>query len=215
MNDEELRAAYQASLSHPRDPSRADCTAPEQLAAVADQSLPDAERERVLSHVAGCARCRDDLNVLRAVERAGRETAATTGVVDLSARRRHPWRRALAAAAVLLVASGVWSTLREGERPADVARGEAPVRLVGPAGDVPSATPLRWHLVPDASRYEVSVLNAGGQAVFEATTTDTVVALPDSTQFVPRADYYWTVRAVLQDGSGREAPPTRFRLVAP
>jgi hypothetical protein len=214
MNDDELRAAYQASLLHTTEP-RAECIAPERLAALASGALTGPERERVLAHVAECARCRADLNVLRAVERAGAETVAASDVVAIESRRRHPWGRALAAAAVLLVASGLWSTLRDDERPADVARGESPVRVIGPAGDATPATPLRWHVVPGASRYEVSVLNAGGQAVFEATTTDTAVILPDTARLVPSTEYYWTVRAVFQDGSGREAPPTRFRLVAP
>ena len=65
MNDDELRAAYGARASAPRDEDRADCPSPEELQALVDRTLPESERVRLVRHVAGCTRCRGEIELLR------------------------------------------------------------------------------------------------------------------------------------------------------
>lgn len=204
MSDARLIAAYRDLLTRRVPGDRAACVSPEQLLALARRELPEVERLRALDHVMACPLCLKDFELLRSVERGGRE-----------ARRRWPSPQALALAASLAVLAGggvLWQVVRgRGER--DVLRSvEAQVSLVAPVGPTSPADARRlvWRAAAGAADYQVEVLDPDGTAIYAAATGDTVLVLPDSVSVTSGLEYQWWVRARFLDGSERRATPQRF-----
>lgn len=77
--------------------------------------------------------------------------------------------------------------------------------------EVSAGEPLRWRAVPGATRYHVEVLDAAGDVVHAAATTDTSLALPAAVRPRAGAPYEWWVRARLADGATRRSGPGRLR----
>lgn len=82
------------------------CPELEEIAALADDALPEGARERLLAHFSECGRCREIFVATR--ELTAQEQAAGSG-------RRYLFPWALAAAAVLVLALGL--TLKKGTAP--------------------------------------------------------------------------------------------------
>jgi hypothetical protein len=183
MNDERLGALYRNALASKIPHDRAGCPSPEDVAALADASLPEARRLALVDHVGACAECSRDLALLRSVA-AARQPARTRQI-------------ALAAAAVVALAVGVPLAWRAVSPPTegDVLRGSGHhVALVAPAGvvDEEAGRVLVWRRAEGAVEYLVELSRAGA-VEFAASTRDTTLALPDSVRLVPGSDYEWSV----------------------
>ena len=217
MNDDELRGAYQLAVTRRSDASRAACPPTVSLAAIASHTADAADRVATREHVATCAHCRRDLDLLRTVESAGAEVGGTARVPTLASRRPLPWRGVLAAAAMLVVAAGAWNVLGDRGDDGDIARGGASTAVpVAPVGMVTAdARRFAWRPAAGATSYALSLIDQAARPAFGASTSDTTLALPDSVRLVPGADYVWTVEATLADGTRRRSAPARFRLATP
>lgn len=204
MSDQDVRDLYQYVLSQTAR-TRAECPSPEDLLAVAERTLSADRRLVVLDHVAGCARCLEDLRLLDAVAATGRGTLWT----------RRPAILALAASlAVTIGGALVWQLTPS--QP-DVLRGVTDqVVLVAPVGGTqPGPLAFTWRASRPATRYHLEVLDPAGSVLFKADGTDTTVALPASTQITPGTEYRWRVVALLPDGTRRQSAAEPFRIVAP
>jgi hypothetical protein len=110
------------------------------LNAFAERALPEAERERILEHMAGCARCRDIVYLARQMAGADAAPASETEVQAEPQRRwwspvfSH-WRIAWIPAAALAAGAGVlvWVHVRPAQRAVDMARVAAPPALAANA----------------------------------------------------------------------------------
>ncbi len=185
MNDDRLAALYRHSVADRKPHDRSACPPPEDVAALADGTLPDARRLALVDHVAACADCSRDLALLHSVA---------------AARQPAPYRRiAMAAAAVLALAVGaplVWRAMSPPPTD-DVFRGAGlRMALVAPTGtvDAEAGRLLVWRRVEGAAEYRVELIR-GGAVGFSATTGDTSLTLPDSVRLVTGTDYEWSVEA--------------------
>jgi hypothetical protein len=71
---------------------------------------------------------------------------------------------------------------------------------------------FQWSAMPEAVRYELSVIDDDGDVVWEATTRETTAA-PSPTTLVPGDTYYWRITAWLSDGRAMQSPLVRFTVV--
>lgn len=210
IGDARLREAYARAVAARGDASRAACPAPAALAGLARHEGAEDARIRLLDHVLTCPRCREEFELLRAIETAGGARPAAPA--------RRTWApyaaAALAASLLLAVLTDPIGRFSGADRD-PVVRGADDVLLVAPAADavVRRTGPLRaaWRRVPDARRYTLELLTPDGTVVLRETTTDTAVALAASR--LPRdGAYRWWVRAAMPDGAERQSPVRRLRI---
>ena len=212
MSDDRLRDLYAAAVKAGVAASAGTHPAPEAIAQLVRREGSEEARLATLDHVMGCADCRRDFDLLRAVERAGVQSGAAQG----RAAGRRSWMIPTALAATLLLAVGVGRTLLG---PADdTTRGgeDSPVILVAPGAEatVGEALVFTWRPVAGASRYELELLDAGGSVAAAATTTDTT-ASPGAASGLPPGQYQWWVRATTADARSVRSPLRPLRLTAP
>jgi hypothetical protein len=185
------------------------------LAALAEGTLDEQTRSRVVPHLAECTRCRA---AVASITRALTDPDVAREVEALTTRRRRPrwlaWSGvAGAAAAVLLVVM----IPRESDRAPGshrgpvIASGEVPTALA-PAGIVGTVEELRWSPVDGASRYRVTIFDPSGKVLFEATPTQSLVALPDSVVLTSGIQYLWKVEAQLGPGRSVSSELVSFTL---
>lgn len=190
MNEPELTAA---------------CPSPEALLALVRREGPEAERLATLDHVMTCQECGRDFELLRAIEKAGRQIGARP---HRSLRR---WYVPLAVAASVVLAVVVGRQLTAPGAP-DVARG-APdaVALLAPEASVAAGQPITfiWHRVPDAVSYQLEVLAPDGSLALSRTTTDTVATIEPGA--LAGGNYRWWVRGTLR---GAESVQSSMRPLA-
>lgn len=140
---------------------------------------------------------------------------------DARASRAPWWRRGgaqMALAACSLLAVGLVARERMGGG-VEATRGSAGagVELVSPATDIgadAAMTTFVWRAVPGATRYELELLGAQGEPVYQGATTDTSLVLPADVALQPGAEYRWLVRAGTTDGAQLSSPARPLRLLA-
>jgi len=173
-----------------------------EIAAYLDRRLSGVERERVESHLAGCAECREELVETHKLLRRARRPRVLFIMGAAAA----------AAALTLLVGPGLL------QRPTVTAdsllrHDDSPATLVahGPLGEVRPG-PLRfvWASEPRATTYRLTVAQADGQPVWTRSGSDTAVALPDSVSLTPGGRYLWVADALLDDGGSRSTGLREF-----
>lgn len=201
LTDEQLRELYARAVAARRDPHRAACPAPDALLAAVRREGTEQRRLVVLDHAMACADCRQDLELLRAIE-TSRRTEAGTAVQ--TRRWAAPLYIMLAASVALVAALTVWQRSQR-TTASDVLRGNGPdVATIAPLPDATvGAGPLSftWHPVPGARRYVVELLTAQGAVSASRETTDTTATLGDAR--LGAGDYTWWVRAQLDGGESR------------
>lgn len=187
MDDDSIRRLVRTQTGHV-PPNRDQCPSPEMLQAVASTPTGDASQLVVLEHVATCALCRRDFDLLRIAEAAALATARATMIPR--------WVPALAAAAVIAVVSVV--ATRSDENLVRGAQNEHPtVQLLSPAR-AETGVQLQWHAVAQAVIYRVEVTDHDGNLAFSAETADTVVLAPN---LLDATSLRWSVEARLLDGT--------------
>jgi hypothetical protein len=209
VSDERLRDLYAAALATGRARGTEPHPSPEALAALAHREGPEAARLATLDHVMSCAACQRDFALLRAVERAGTESAASG-----RGGARRGWFLPAALAASLLVAIGISRSVLQSHD--DTTRGDASaVTLVHPWPEAAAGDPLAfvWRPVPGVRRYELEVLDAGGAVAVSAATSDTTAA-PPAARALPPGDYRWWVRATTSDARTFRSALRPLRLTA-
>jgi len=197
MNEDRLRELY--ALGPARQVDDGACPDPEALRAIAERRASQEQRIETLRHVSRCPQCQRDLALLAQV------AAAEPRPTRLAAR----WLPAAAAAVLVIGAIGVLR-IRGPQDP--VFRGGDALELVGPSGEVSSAmtATLVWRTVPRAARYEVEILDADGNVVFQGNVTDTVAPMPPSV--AEAGTYRWRVTAVRADGARVQSALGAFTL---
>ena len=202
MNDDDLVRLYRLGMT-PRTPTREQCVSPEALLGVVERSGSEHDRTEAINHAMGCADCAEELELLRST-RITRE------------RERIPHAgRALAASIVLVIGLGYFGILRSRSGRViddDLTRsGAGDVRLVSPDTDARGGT-LTWHSVPGALGYTMELRRDDGTLITRATTSDTVIAVPDSVRATTNDVAYWGVVARLADGTELRSVIRRIRI---
>lgn len=219
MNDQRLRDLYQHAMSARVAGMRAECPDADRLLALVRREGSEEERLRTLDHTMSCGECQRELELLRAIEKAGGRMSGSGRTVPRDT--MISWKRAvplaLAASAVLAVSlvvrgrdGGVAEPMRSGDSASialHTARG-AELR----AGD---SLQVAWQPVSGATRFVVEVLDADGRAVLADTTSDTTHVLRDLGRLSAGRDYQWWVRAIGAGGVQRSSPLVRLRVTTP
>lgn len=151
------------------------------------------ERAGWEAHLSECPDCREEMVDARRI------------LATAPGRRRVSLVPLAAAATALLL---VWTGTMDREPPEQATRDPetsptiaiAP-RPLAPLGDVARPDGLLWSAVPGVARYRVTLFTSDGQAAWQATTTDTFVALPDTLRLAVATPNYWQVKA--ETGFGR------------
>ncbi|MFI5118787.1 MAG: hypothetical protein ACHQM4_00150 [Thermoanaerobaculia bacterium] len=192
LDDAALRAAYRDVTRRAR---QIDCPSSETLARAAAGELPSGERNELVSHLAVCSDCSEELQLARPLDEMG---AADAG-------GRRTWRFVLPLAAAVLLAAGVAIVMRSPSRlrEPDAVRGAQPsgermvpsngARLHGP----PAA--LEWTNAPPAESFEIVVFDAESTEVWRsAPSAAPKVVLPAAlrSSLKPGTPYYWRILAV-------------------
>lgn len=164
------------------------------------------------AHLETCVRCQSELALHREMQESSAEEIAAGEWIAAELHRRAasnvtPFRprsaRVLyAVAAALIVAVGIGAFLMR-EPSLDPMGGpgvyrSARLEAIAPIGDLAQPpNELRWSAVPNASRYQVKIVEVDGTLVWSARTTRTDVALPSDViaQFAPGKSLLWDVQA--------------------
>jgi hypothetical protein len=173
----------------------------ERVAALLEGRLTGVNRERAVSHLAGCDECRQELTELRSVLDTAHQM------------RSRRWMAAIAAVAAML-AFAILPRLtadRTSDGSAGVTRtedarfpdGTQVIGVVGPSDRAlvsPTRVELTWHQTGAGARYLVSVLDTSGATVWTVSVSDTSVLVPDSARLMTGNRYFWSVDARLANG---------------
>jgi predicted anti-sigma-YlaC factor YlaD len=172
------------------------------MATYIDRRASGDETRRVEDHLATCPACRT-------------EWMAVQGLVHRTALPSVRALLPLAAAATVLLLFWPWRAGRDPvHREPAVVTSQAP-GVIAPRGVVTSAPAVVWSLVPGADRYRVSVFDSVGRVLWETSTADTILAVPDSVGLTHGAAYFWRVHARTGYDRWIESSLVEFRLGTP
>jgi hypothetical protein len=175
-----------------------------ELAAYLDRRLAGRDQERIESHLAGCAECRNELLETKQLLRRSRRPR-TIAIGSFLA----------AAAALILVVRPAMTPRSPAEAAAPMRAGQDAAMMVayGPIGESSSVSPaFSWGANQRASTYRLTVTTGEGTTVWSVSTADTVVTLSDSVRLRQGERYLWVVDALLDDGTTRSTGFREFRV---
>jgi hypothetical protein len=173
---------------------------------VTDRLDPDA-LEEFEAHMLTCDRCQDEVRLALALQE---ELPAQVGDASvLAGAARRPRRLPLAAVGTGLAAAAALLLVLVLPRSANLPTGlpdhrapsgiETPAELapvpLAPVGAVERVSDLIWSRVDGANRYRVTLLDEGGNVVWESETPDTTIAIPPAQSLASGTTYFWKVDA--------------------
>lgn len=173
--------------------------------------------EKMVTHLAGCARCRHAVAALSTTLSAPAVAREVSRLGSMSARRWAAWTAAAlaTAATILLIVNPFRGTPAPG---GTVFRGNsegaAPLTLIGPvAGTVVRTDSLifAWHGLGAQVEYRITVTDDKGDVVWTRQSPDTE-ARPPAALLRPGQSYFWYVDALLPNGRSTAAGVERFRM---
>jgi hypothetical protein len=172
---------------------------PEQIAAFIDGRVSGDERAMIEAYLADNPAARAE------VVEAARIVAAMPGL--RASKMRFAPAAAIAAAAVFAIvlfrpgSSETGSAPRPAER-RGVAEHSRAIEMVSPleGGALNSHGAFTWHSV-DGGSYTIFILDESGKTIFQGNTTDTVQPMPAAVLKNGAGRYYWSVDALMSDGS--------------
>ncbi len=204
MNDERLRAAYQAALAIRHSADRIECPSPELIQALVEHRGSQSERLDTVDHVMACRECLAEFELLRSL------------ATERPAPSRH-WSIPVALAAAVVLGLGavlIWRARNPGVP--DLERGGSlsllPIAPQGEIGGTAGPITITWRSATGVARYELTVVRGDGTPLYAVATPDTSVTLPDSITLEPEREYRWQVTGRSVSGSVLQSPVTRFRM---
>ena len=193
-----LRALYAATAGDRPTTPHVD---PDAIAAAVRRQGPEDQRLATLDHIATCASCRKDFELIRATHEAASHLSRSSVT---------RYRTVLAAAACVIAASTAILLNHQRSIPTDA---PTPSTERGTSDGAPSITtvatsshaPLTWHAAGPDATYHVEILDDSGAVVFTHETRDTTLPRPT---LAPGHAYQWWVRTV----PAGDAQPARSTL---
>lgn len=220
MSDDKFRTAFNTDVTNNAPGNRLACPSPEQLQSLAASGQGgNSTNLKMLDHVFGCAYCRADFALLRAVH-VGVQLAESESV------RQTPNRNwftgpGLAIAATLLFAIGIGGEVFRRSRASEL-RGAntdaSDVAVVSPASASTIAPDVAfvWHKVAGAATYEIQVLDTAGVVIASHITADTVFtsSAEERGRIAAVLAFDWFVSAKRSDGNERRSAIARVHVNA-
>ena len=207
------------------------CPDETQLAAFVDGGLTPRERGRVAGHAAGCGYCIGQIGTLARMAAAEPPFEVPPAVLA-RARALAPvsaaplgWRWGMAVAAATGFAVILTFSVR-----APRSAGDSTIEQVRKAPD-PSALPellfpregtvverqalvFQWRPVEPSLYYDVRILSADGDPIWNERISASKAQIPQSIRLVPGQKYYASVDAWLPDGKSVKCPVVGFKVRA-
>ena len=188
------------------------CPDEARLAAIADASLPAADREALIRHVADCDSCVATLGMLARMRGASPDSAVPASLIARGqriARHRRTWTLPAVAAAVLIAASTALLYPLARRQPSAIPsipsleRTSAPVvpdrvNVIAPAENGPMPDEVRWEPIDHAIWYQLTITRDDGSLVWQARTD--AAACPVNPGLEPGHAYFVLVKAFLPGG---------------
>lgn len=191
-------------------PETPDCLDEMTVSVVAERGVSLADDPDLITHLATCARCREQVASVARLLRQPAVVAETERTKPRPATDAFRWR--FAGAVVTALAAGVTfmvvgSSDRTGMRRPAADLVDAPAHrepsltttvaptLIAPLGAVTVADTFRWMSVPRADRYRLTVFDREGTLVWEAAGLDTAMAPPASITHRRNTACFWKVEA--------------------
>jgi hypothetical protein len=210
-SDFELRRAYDRLLAVRTGEGGGGCIQPESILALVEKSDDEEMRLRTLDHVMACPSCRQEFELLKALN----PVTSRQGTPRRSLFSFAPRGLAWAASLILLVGAGsLWMGALRPD-PETVLRGdETELRLVSPeaGGPIREGMTFVWHPLPDGFEYTVEILDQEGEVVFAGSTRDTTFTVAGPIQGGDSRGLRWWVTA--RTGNGARTS-SEVRLLGP
>lgn len=172
---------------------------PEQIAAFIDGRVSNEERALIEAHLADNPAARAELvDAARIVAKAPGRRASRMRFAPIAA------IAAAAVFAIVLLKPGSSET-RSAPQPAErrgVTEQARAIEMVSPleGGTLDSHGAFTWHAV-DGGSYTIFVLDEAGKTIFQGSIIDTVQPMPAALLKNGAGRYYWSVDALMSDGS--------------
>jgi len=181
-----------SSRSQERGP---ECLDENLIAAFVEGSADEAARAACMAHLGACSHCR---SAVSSVARALSVIGVADAPMPPARRRAVRWAAPLVGLSAAAVATVIFVGRTADPVPdpthRDATTAQAPM-IISPHGPTDVVQVLRWHTLPGADRYRVTVFDELGSVVFEVSVADTVAALPANLGLVAARPYYWLVAA--------------------
>jgi len=183
------------------------------LAALADGSLRNVERDAVIGHVADCDRCLSSIGMLASLARDPTATDVPTALIA-KARALQPrplaWRTPAVAAAVLVLASMALIYQAAPRSPSPPSAGVATVSnergpqiedrltIIRPRNNDVLRSVVEWQPVAGATGYQLTITREDGSLVWQSRSDATAITIKPP--LAPRQSYFLIVKALLPGG---------------
>ncbi len=218
------------------------CLTETEIAAYADHATTGRERNKIEDHLANCEFCLRQVAFLVQIEKVGLPTSVPASLLSrardlVSSGARvaliPAWARVVAMAACLLLVATVsvryshFRSLRSGQKPgaspvgmpseSQSVRGTENARLtvVFPSPESAVARKglrFQWETVEGALDYEVRILTAEGDVVWEQKTEGSSLELPSDVRLETGHRYYLLIRGDLPEGKAVESAAVPFSV---
>lgn len=168
---------------------------PEEIAAYLGGQVTDARRGEMEAHLADCDACRSDL--IQASELAEADGGQSRWILRLV-----PVLAAAILAAIIFLPSTPSSNLQESELRLREGGSEAisTITVVEPEfGETVSTSGMvfRWNAAGHEAFYELTLASMVGTVLWTASSSDTIVTLPETIRLQEGESYFWYVDALL------------------
>jgi len=205
------------------------CPDETQLAAFVDGGLAPPEGARVAAHAAGCDYCAGQIGALARMAEAAPPSEVPPALVararSLAPASADPlgWRWGMAAAAAMCLALILTFSVRSpwpGRDSAIETVRKAPDSTAAPEllypreGAVVARQGLvfRWRPVERSLYYDIRILSADGDLLWNARINATEAQIPESIRLAPGRKYYASLDAWLQEGKSVKCPVVGFKV---
>ncbi len=197
------------------------CLNESDLAELANGVAGDERRAELVSHLAVCPACRDELaSVARALGAPGiRDEIASLDRPAQSGRRHRLVKFGGTAGLIAATVAVLLLSLPSATETPDAVQHRGPVItsavqpvVLAPRGTVQLLDTAVWSSVPQADVYELTLFDEEGSILFQIETRDTVELIPDTLSLTTSRSYFCQVKARIDFDRWVESELTEFIL---
>lgn len=187
--------------------------------------LSEEEKRQFENHLVECEFCFQSLYEAAPITNMVREERlAPSPKVELQEDKekvpirffKRKWAFAAAGVLTIMIVAFVFVWFLGPEKKIERLRGhdDVSILVVSPVGEVTSLRELRWKPIVGIDSYDVKIYTEDGDLVWEGSTEDTKIALPDSVNdtLIHNQPYFWQVEAFTDKGEPMKSQMVRFRI---
>ena len=187
--------------------------------------LSEEERRKFENHLVECEFCFQSLyeaapitNLVRDKKLAPSSNVEVQGDQEKAPIRffRRKWAFAAAGVLTVMIIAFVFVWFQGPGEKTERLRGhdDVSILVISPIGQVTTLSELRWKPIVGIDSYDVKIYTEDGDLVWEGSTEDTKIVLPESVNdtLIQRLDYFWQVEAVTDKGESMKSQMVRYSI---